>query len=284
MLHIDVPTLFLLSAAIDVMVSASLAYVYFTETTYPGFRDWMVGTACGTVGFALVAARGHVPLLMSTFLASVTIVAGVDRLLRGIQRFTGLDGRPSKDELALYAVSVAAFAYYSLIESRTDMRIVILSACIAYVSAKAARDAAVRLRGPYSMDGRFLGLLFLVIAMANAARGGVALWVRDATTADLARRGTLETVPLVVSAGLVICFTGVFLGLNGKRLRLELEEAHAQVQQLEGIIPICMYCKKIRDDQNSWLRLERYLAEHSQAEFSHGICPECAERVQQHLG
>ena len=55
----------------------------------------------------------------------------------------------------------------------------------------------------------------------------------------------------------------------------ELEEALARVKLLEGIIPICSYCKKIRDDQNSWQRLEAYICSHSEAIFSHGCCPEC---------
>lgn len=58
----------------------------------------------------------------------------------------------------------------------------------------------------------------------------------------------------------------------------QLENALAQVKLLEGIIPICMYCKKIRDDVESWQHLERYITEHSAAQFSHGICPECFER------
>jgi hypothetical protein len=54
-----------------------------------------------------------------------------------------------------------------------------------------------------------------------------------------------------------------------------LEATLLKVKQLEGIIPICMYCKKIRDDQESWQQLEGYISEHSEAHFSHGICPEC---------
>ena len=57
----------------------------------------------------------------------------------------------------------------------------------------------------------------------------------------------------------------------------ELEGALARVKQLEGIIPICMYCKKIRDDQQSWQQLEAYITNHSEARFSHGMCPQCAE-------
>jgi len=59
-----------------------------------------------------------------------------------------------------------------------------------------------------------------------------------------------------------------------------LERALAQVTDLQGLLPICMYCKKIRNDGNYWQRVEHYIAEHSGATFSHGICPECvATRV-----
>jgi sigma-B regulation protein RsbU (phosphoserine phosphatase) len=55
------------------------------------------------------------------------------------------------------------------------------------------------------------------------------------------------------------------------------DEALARVQTIEGTIPICMYCKKIRDNQNSWSQLEKYITEHSEAKFSHGICPHFLE-------
>jgi PAS domain S-box-containing protein len=56
---------------------------------------------------------------------------------------------------------------------------------------------------------------------------------------------------------------------------IELEASIAKIRLLEGIIPICMCCKKIRDDKESWQQLEEYISEHSEATFSHGICPEC---------
>ena len=59
----------------------------------------------------------------------------------------------------------------------------------------------------------------------------------------------------------------------------ELEEAFAQVKQLQGLLPICSYCKKVRDDQNYWQRVEHYISDHIDVQFSHGICPECLDRV-----
>ena len=57
----------------------------------------------------------------------------------------------------------------------------------------------------------------------------------------------------------------------------ELKEALYNVKQLSGLLPICSYCKKIRDDQNYWQQVESYVGKHSEAKFSHSICPVCYE-------
>ena len=59
----------------------------------------------------------------------------------------------------------------------------------------------------------------------------------------------------------------------------ELETALSQVKQLQGLLPICSYCKKIRDEQNYWQRVDSYLTDHTDVLFSHGICPDCYEGV-----
>jgi DNA-binding response OmpR family regulator len=57
----------------------------------------------------------------------------------------------------------------------------------------------------------------------------------------------------------------------------ELEDALMRVKQLQGLLPICSYCKKIRNDRNYWEQVDAYVASHSQAQFSHGVCPDCYE-------
>ncbi len=59
----------------------------------------------------------------------------------------------------------------------------------------------------------------------------------------------------------------------------ELREALVSVKQLGGLLPICSYCKKIRDDQNYWQQVESYVGKHSEAKFSHSICPQCYEDI-----
>ena len=58
----------------------------------------------------------------------------------------------------------------------------------------------------------------------------------------------------------------------------ELQQALGSVRTLSGLLPICAYCKRIRDDQDYWKQIEHYLSEHSNARFSHGICPDCMRK------
>jgi PleD family two-component response regulator len=59
----------------------------------------------------------------------------------------------------------------------------------------------------------------------------------------------------------------------------ELQEALNQIKTLKGLLPICMYCKKIRDDKQYWQQVEQYVGAHTEAQFSHSICPDCYKNI-----
>jgi DNA-binding response OmpR family regulator len=64
---------------------------------------------------------------------------------------------------------------------------------------------------------------------------------------------------------------------------LKLQVALAEIKTLKGLIPICASCKKIRDDEGFWNYLEAYISKHTDAVFTHGICPECAEKMKEEI-
>jgi PAS domain S-box-containing protein len=64
-----------------------------------------------------------------------------------------------------------------------------------------------------------------------------------------------------------------------ERLIKELQDAVADIKVLSGLVPICSSCKKIRDDKGYWTQLEGYIQAHSQAKFSHGVCPDCMKKL-----
>ena len=62
---------------------------------------------------------------------------------------------------------------------------------------------------------------------------------------------------------------------ENERLISDIQKALSEVRKLSGFLPICASCKKIRDDQGYWNQIEEYISDHSEAQFSHGICPDC---------
>ena len=93
---------------------------------------------------------------------------------------------------------------------------------------------------------------------------------------------TLETngVPIYDESGETIGYRGVDRNITDRKLaEKKLKDALNKVKILSGMLPICASCKKIRDDKGYWKQLELYISEHSEAEFSHSICPECTKKL-----
>jgi len=97
----------------------------------------------------------------------------------------------------------------------------------------------------------------------------------------------LTTVkPIIDNAGIVETVICTSKNITKRKLaEIALQEEHGKLRKaleeikiLSGLLPICSSCKKIRDDKGYWNQIESYIREHSEAEFSHGICPECATR------
>ncbi len=69
-----------------------------------------------------------------------------------------------------------------------------------------------------------------------------------------------------------------------KVLIRKLQDSLAEIKTLSGLVPMCAHCKKIRDDEGYWKKVEVYIEEHSEAQFSHGICPDCIRELYPELG
>ena len=80
-------------------------------------------------------------------------------------------------------------------------------------------------------------------------------------------------------AGYIQLFMDISLESRLREEKTKLEKAIDEIKKLSGLLPICSSCKKIRDDKGYWKQIESYISDHSEAQFSHGICPECLEKL-----
>jgi hypothetical protein len=95
-----------------------------------------------------------------------------------------------------------------------------------------------------------------------------------------------EGGPFFDSEGAFAGFIGSCIDITERieAARVMAEFHEAEVRRLRGLLPICAQCKKIRDDKGYWTEVEEYVRDHSEAEFSHGLCPECFHVALAELG
>jgi K+-sensing histidine kinase KdpD len=127
-------------------------------------------------------------------------------------------------------------------------------------------------------------VFFLLPVMFSAWYGGRSWGLTFAVTLPLIRFyfSTVWDSPgtLIESMVNAVIRISVFslIAVLADRVASQTRQLEREVQQLEGLLPICSHCKKIKDQDGSWTIMERYISDHSHAEFSHGICPDCLEK------
>jgi hypothetical protein len=77
---------------------------------------------------------------------------------------------------------------------------------------------------------------------------------------------------------LIRFFVLMLLAMLTWQLGRQSRQLRQRVRSLEGMLPICSFCKRIRDNGSNWVQMEQYISSHSEAEFSHGLCPDCAQK------
>lgn len=285
---LDVKSLFFANVIITGFVGFALLLYWRSRKTYPGFVLWMSGNFVLTAGYLMFLARLVLPELVSIVFTNALLITGVVMRLDGSALF--LSGRNVRRWLyglapAFGALIVAMHLYGATAPIRS---LVVSSVCfslIVYNSLFFFR-ARKKLAKPLTTA---IGVCLLVWASFLMFRA--LSWIANPSDGTFDPNAyqllyTMSTLMLEVTLSL-----GLFM-LNGARLEEELRETNreldaalgdlkrtmGQLKVLAGVLPICAHCKKIRDDGSGrWHQLEDYITRHSQAGFTHGICPDCVK-------
>jgi DNA-binding response OmpR family regulator len=131
-------------------------------------------------------------------------------------------------------------------------------------------DVCRRIRSQPSTE-----LIYLILLTARTAKTDIVLGLESGANDYVTKPFDRDELRARLNTGIRLVELQQSLA---ERVR-DLREALARVNHLQGLLPICCYCKKIRDDHNYWQQVESYIAAHSLAQFSHAICPDCLEAV-----
>jgi integral membrane sensor domain MASE1 len=226
------------------IVSAAFGTVYWSA-----WQSWWLADAIGVIAFAPM-----VLILTSTGLPS----------FRGISRRRVLEGA------VMYAGTIAATegVYGEFLPKALTVPILILPFAL---------WAAFRF-GPLGSAGAIPILALIGLWNSAHGRGPYALLTSDPREQLLRVQATLWIISVSMLA--LAAILAERRAAEEQRLKLitELEQALVEIRTLRGLIPLCAWCKKIRDDQGAWRQLEEYLVTNTGGEVTHSICPECLEK------
>ena len=234
-------------------------------------RYWMLATWVMTVADVLFAMRLVVPYWFARVVPTLFVTVGHGVLLLGAQKTADV---PRRWKLVLGAIGLhaAGLILFLAIGRSSNWRMVfngLIWASLSLASSWCFRRAAPvfwrPLLGPANV---FLAHgLFHCLRVSSAVLFEMLGWTEASVW--------LQTVgDLEVSLFMVALFVSLLVAHLQLRNE-ELARALAEVQTLSGLLPICAWCKKIRDDDGYWQKLEDYFQSHSQIKFTHGICADC---------
>ncbi len=236
---------------------------------------WALAAWVMTAADVLFAVRPQLPHATGRLLPTLCVTIGHAVLLLGAQQ-TAQEARRARTMAAvvvLHAVGLAGFLFLpQLANWRMVLNGVIWGGC-SLASMFALRHgsehfwrSAVSPAMAFLVHAIFHGLR-VVLAILFAAQG----WTQAAQALEIV--GDLEVSFFMVA---------LFVGLLVAQLQLRYEElmsARAEVTTLSGLLPICAWCKKVRDDDGYWQQLEEYFSKRSQLRFTHGMCTNCQDEM-----
>jgi hypothetical protein len=283
---LDIRTLFVCNLFLSLLVAFALFFYKCQRKTYDGYSFWLAGSLMASLGHLFILSRAVAPLWISIFLTNVAfILSGVLRL-DGAYRF--MRGEPLRRTFYLLpaVVGTLTLVFYINYDS-ISLRNAITSVGILLICLEIYSDfMSFQPKGGKCIY-RIAAVLNLIFGLAAIARSG--LWLARPETGIFDSgnyQGPFLIMVILYEAG----WGFLFLIMNAQRLEVELEGSHielnatiarlekanSEVKVLSGMLPICAACKKIRDDRGYWNQIESYIHVHSEASFSHGICPDCA--------
>jgi hypothetical protein len=237
------------------------------------------------LGYVLLCLRGWIPDTLSIVIANAAFPLGMVFHLDGMRRFLDL---PPVSPI-WYALPVGVLVAFSILYFAFDIPYWRSAISAAATSAPHWPMARLLLR----RTDRSRSVFYTVICLLLAC-GGTLLLVRAIWSLLILQFQLLSDTPfqLFFFVSMIVLQVGEtlsFIMLNSERLESELfetetvlrrtvsdlQQALADVKALSGMLPMCAHCKKIRDDRGYWQAVEEYIQQHSEAQFSHGICPDC---------
>ena len=273
----DIRTLSLFSGFISACIFVCMVYVYKNRKTYSGFNQWTLAYMLNFLGFVFLSLRNILPDFITIILANTFIVLCFAFIARGLIDFANGKHNIWVDISPIFVV-IITFCYFSYFSPNVNARIVVISLVIMFVCLRCISIVRLKIKVILGMKNWLLMTTFTFLSLWFLLRAALTISIEDKIY-DFMSAGAIQGLSIItVSIGHIFIAVGLII-INAQRLEHNLIKVKEEIKTLKGFLPICANCKKIRDDKGYWNQIESYIQKHSEAEFSHSICPECAKKL-----
>ena len=283
-LYFDIRTLALALFAIYFTLSICMFHYSHSRKTYLGFTAWVVGMSCMTVAALLLGLRGVIPDVFTVIIANGMGATSFFLIYYGFRSFMQerVNLRLHIAIIIIYSFFIFPLVTYTLVNLNLRISLVsFVSGIYLFLCATTLVQSARRRQVKFN---QFLFITLTLLVVVRFSRGIYFLFPSH-NVSEYMRAGSFLGVMTLLTAILSISLTIGMIQMNAEKLEGEhlgtindLRTALDEIKTLRGILPICSYCNKIRDKNGQWNRIDSYIAKYSEAEFSHSICQECADR------
>ena len=229
------------------------------------------------LGLALLVSGPILNPFWSSFIGIACIAGGFWIGLNGLECFVGRQ-RPQYASAIAFSIFLVLQAYWLFVHPETNLRSLNLTWIAIFYSLRSGHQLLTPLHREMIHYTRYCGIIFLLFSGILLIRFYFILSRWDLPPVYL-ESGGFEPVFFMIFQITYVLITFFLLVMVNKRLLEDKEKALSEVRILTGMLPICASCKNIRDDQGYWKQIEDYLHTHSEASFSHSICPNCAKKL-----
>ena len=274
---LDIRTTFVVVSMIGLVLFLCMVYVARTRKTYPGFIFWTISSLLYLVANFLIAFRGVLPDYLTIIAANGIASVSIWIIPYGMVVFANKH-HPVWPYILAAFFPILWVAYFTYGHPDTNARIVTMSIIFA-VATGYSSILFKRIIPPFLKSSNLLLMFgFGISAVWSLTRIVLTLYF-EPQTASFFSTSSLQSASIIIYCGLYFFIFFGLLTLNSQRVEYDLGKATEAVKTLEGILPICAHCKKIRDDKGYWNQVETYIQHHSEATFTHSICTECLDRL-----
>ncbi|MBN1699078.1 MAG: hypothetical protein JW881_16280 [Spirochaetales bacterium] len=275
--YLDIRTLSIITGIVAVSLSVTMFYLVIMRKVYPGFVEWTIGSFLNSAGMILLSMRHILPDIVTVIVANLCIASFFLFASKGLLRFSMKTQRRWLDAAILIFIT-GTFWIYTFNSPNVTMRIIIISLAIFLVCLRSIYIIISKL--PAVLPGKhyYLIVSFGLIGGWHIIRAVLTLLIEGQIT-DFMQAGFIQQLSFILMISSMIFIIVFLIITNSHRLESDLLNAHEKIKILTGLLPICSSCKKIRDESGAWKPFENYICSHSEADFTHSICPECRKKL-----